>query len=98
MCTDNERGVILKDEEYNVSVEPVAPEKENKKKKIIPILIIVIIALLITGIFAFLHSKNEPVVIPETSQASEWDDKYVADKQSQYDKYPDVSLPPITVD
>ncbi|MGN0006353.1 MAG: hypothetical protein ACI37Z_10365 [Candidatus Gastranaerophilaceae bacterium] len=90
----------MKNEEYVIDLdsELITPEKENKKKKIIPIIIILIIALLITGVFAFLHSKKEPVVIPETTQASEWEDKYVADKQSQYDKYPDVSLPPVTVD
>ena len=79
-----------------LNIEP--QKKKNKKKIIIPLIIIVILSLIIT-LFCFLGNKKEqPNTEVSTTQATEWNEDYNGQDENQQEKYPDYSLPTLTVD
>lgn len=97
----NIAGVILIKAKYeNGDCEDldIEPSKERKKWKIIvPIIAIIVVAAGIT-IGCYLNNTKQPAVQPETTtQSSDWVDSK-RQVELQEEKYPDHSLPSLTVE
>lgn len=76
----------------------IEPSKEKKKRKVvIPIVGIVAIAVGIT-VGCYFNNTKQPAVQPETTtQSSDWVDSK-RQVELQEEKYPDHSLPSLTVE
>lgn len=94
-CMKEEKDIINADVEADIDNLPI--KKSNSK---IMVIIISILMVIIAIILAFTLSNNhkDTVSTNSTTKISSWDEDENIDTEKQTEKYPDHSLPPLTVD